>query len=48
MTYYSRELKKPKNMREGFSNFVQMIINKLEAGSWRHKGSAFNRRRSSQ
>jgi hypothetical protein len=32
MTYYSRELKMPNSKLEGLCNFVQMIINKIEAG----------------
>lgn len=32
MTYYSRELKTPNTKREGLCNFVQMIVNKIEAG----------------
>jgi hypothetical protein len=31
-TFYSREIQKPKNRREGFANFVQLIINNIEAG----------------
>lgn len=34
-TYYSREIKMPANKREGLANFVQMIINRLEAGETR-------------
>lgn len=32
MTYYSREIKMPTTRLDGLRNFVQMIINKLEAG----------------
>jgi hypothetical protein len=32
MTYYSRKIEMPKTKREGLENFVQMIINRLEAG----------------
>ena len=35
MSYYSEEIKKPKNMQEGLANFVQMIVNELEAGNER-------------
>ncbi len=31
-TYYSRESRKPNNRRQGFANFVQLIINNIEAG----------------
>ncbi len=31
-TFYSREIQKPKDRREGFANFVQLIINNIEAG----------------
>lgn len=31
-TYYSREITMPANKREGLANFVQIIINRLEAG----------------
>ena len=30
---YSRELQMPKTKRGGLANFVQMIINELEAGN---------------
>jgi len=33
--YYSRQIKMPKSRAEGFRNFVQMIINNLEAGNSR-------------
>jgi len=32
---YTREIKRPKNLEEGLQNFVQMIINCLEAGDHR-------------
>lgn len=32
---YSREITKPANMEEGLQNFVQMIINRIEAGDAR-------------
>jgi len=32
MTYYSEDIKTPKGKQEGLANFVQMIINDLEAG----------------
>lgn len=32
MTYYSRPIKMPATKHEGLCNFVQMIINKIEAG----------------
>jgi uncharacterized transporter YbjL len=32
MTYYTREIAMPATKREGFANFVQIIINRLEAG----------------
>ena len=32
---YTREIKRPKNKEEGLQNFVQMIINCLEAGDHR-------------
>jgi hypothetical protein len=32
MTYYSREIKMPTTRLEGLCNYVQMIINQLEAG----------------
>lgn len=32
MSYYSREIKMPLDKREGLANFVQIIINKIEAG----------------
>ena len=32
MSYYSREIKVPTTRREGLANFVQIIINKIEAG----------------
>ena len=32
MTYYSREITMPKTRREGLANFVQIIINHIEAG----------------
>lgn len=35
MTYYSREIKMPATKREGLENFLQMVINKLEAGETR-------------
>lgn len=31
-SYYSRELTEPKDMAEGLQNFVQMIVNQIEAG----------------
>lgn len=31
-TYYSRAITMPKTSREGFQNFVQMIINCIESG----------------
>lgn len=31
-TYYSREITMPKTKKEGLCNFVQMVINRLEAG----------------
>jgi len=31
MKHYSQEIKAPKNMKEGLQNFVQMIINEIEA-----------------
>lgn len=31
MTYYSRDIKMPKTKLEGLQNFVQIIINNLEA-----------------
>lgn len=34
-TYYTREIKMPANKREGLANFVQIIINRLEAGESR-------------
>ncbi len=30
--FYSREIQKPRDRREGFANFVQLIINNIEAG----------------
>lgn len=33
MTYYSREISLPKTKRDGLENFLQIIINKLEAGA---------------
>lgn len=33
--YYSAEIKKPKDRREGLANFVQMIVNRIEAGDHR-------------
>lgn len=32
MTSFSAEIKRPTNLEEGLQNFVQMIINRLEAG----------------
>jgi hypothetical protein len=32
---YYQEIKEPRNMQEGLANFVQMIINELEAGNHR-------------
>lgn len=32
MTYYSREISLPKTRREGLENFIQIAINRLEAG----------------
>lgn len=32
MSYYSREIRMPTTRREGLANFVQIIINKIEAG----------------
>lgn len=32
MAYYTREIKMPTTRREGLANFVQIIINKIEAG----------------
>ena len=32
---YAREVKMPRTSHEGFSNFVQLIINQLEAGNTR-------------
>lgn len=32
MTYYSRKIEMPQTRKEGLCNFVQMIINQLEAG----------------
>lgn len=32
MAYYTREIEMPKTRREGLQNFVQMVINKIEAG----------------
>ncbi len=31
MTYYSKEISLPATKREGLENFLQIIINKLEA-----------------
>ncbi|MCC6887758.1 MAG: hypothetical protein IT536_04410 [Hyphomicrobiales bacterium] len=31
MTYYSREITAPKTLHDGLCNFVQMIINRIEA-----------------
>jgi hypothetical protein len=33
MTFYSRELKMPHTRLDGLCNFVQMVINALEAGN---------------
>lgn len=33
MGYYSREVTLPHTRREGFCNFVQLIVNQLEAGN---------------
>lgn len=33
--YYSRPIEKPKSLKEGLVNFVQMIINAAEAGDAR-------------
>ncbi len=33
--FYSQEICKPKNAQEGIVNFVQMIINDIEAGETR-------------
>lgn len=30
--YYSKEIKTPKTAQEGLANFVQMVINQIEAG----------------
>ena len=35
MTYYSREITKPATRKDGLCNYVQMIINRLEAGDTR-------------
>lgn len=35
MTYYSREIKMPATRKEGVANYVQMVINRLEAGDTR-------------
>lgn len=35
MKFYSQEICMPKNAQEGIMNFVQMIINDLEAGETR-------------
>ena len=35
MTYYSREITMPADRKEGLCNYVQMIINRLEAGDHR-------------
>ena len=32
-THYSAEITMPSNMKEGMMNFLQMIINDLEAGN---------------
>lgn len=34
-TYYSRKIEMPATKRDGLANFVQMIVNKLEAGEHR-------------
>lgn len=33
MTFYSREITMPTTKREGLENFIQMIINQIEAGN---------------
>lgn len=35
MTYYSKTLTQPTTRKEGLLNFVQMIINRIEAGDHR-------------
>jgi hypothetical protein len=35
MMYYTREITMPKDKQEGLANFVQMIINELEADNTR-------------
>lgn len=35
MSYYSADIEMPSNMKEGMLNFLQMIINDLEAGDSR-------------
>lgn len=35
MTYYSREIEMPKTKLQGLCNFVQMVINRIEAGNTR-------------
>jgi len=35
VTYYSCPIEAPKNMHHGLCNFVQLIINRLEAGEHR-------------
>ena len=32
-TYYTQEIKTPKNRKEGLQNWIQLIINLLEAGN---------------
>ena len=35
MTYYSREIQMPGTRKEGLCNYVQMVINRLEAEDYR-------------
>lgn len=33
MTYYTRKIEMPKTKTDGLRNFVQMIVNEIEAGN---------------
>lgn len=35
MTHYSREIEMPETRRDGLAKFVQMVINRIEAGDHR-------------